>query len=116
MNLELHREMYVADVQHQFEKFYPFLKLEFYKSSADKILLKPINKKLSWFGMHNLETQWINISAIKTIANIIDELEKKYELHAAIFRKSGNVWIEITETKDWTLQQQNEEGKLFEKV
>lgn len=32
-------------------------------------------------------------------------------LHAQVFRRSGNIWLETTMTDNWTLAQQNEHGR-----
>lgn len=52
-----------------------------------------------------------NFSADTTVSTIEQDLEVKFGLHAQVFRKSGNVWIETTLTDSWTLAHQNEEGQ-----
>lgn len=110
--LILNRESFVTDIQYQFSQLFPFLKIEFQKKNATKSV--SLNKKLSYFGMHNLET--INYDFETTISSrkFIEDIKKLCQLNVSVFRKSGNLWIEVTETKDWSLARQNEEGKLFD--
>jgi len=45
----------------------------------------------------------------------VKELEKIFEdrlgLSVLVYRKSGNLWLEPTMTDNWTLAQQNENGR-----
>jgi hypothetical protein len=49
-----------------------------------------------------------------TVADLEFRLEKEYGLHIQVFRKSGNIWLETTATDNWTLDRQNQEGKILE--
>ena len=47
-------------------------------------------------------------------AELEEIFETNFGLHVQIFRKSGKIWLETSTTDGWTLNQQNEEGKLLE--
>lgn len=46
-----------------------------------------------------------------TVGEFEDMFFSKFGLCIQVFRKSGNVWLETNSTDDWTLEQQNEEGR-----
>lgn len=46
----------------------------------------------------------------------VKELQLKFRaigVQAVVFRRFGRVWLQVEITSGWTLQRQNEEGKLF---
>ena len=106
----------ISFLQEEFHKIFPFLKLEFF-----------VNKHYSHQGSYKKDM----LSSDLSIKNCrkkhsegeiiikenmsVTELEKLFQdtfgLNAQVFRKSGRSWIETTVTDDWTLKQQNDEGK-----
>jgi hypothetical protein len=42
-----------------------------------------------------------------TVGELEQSFRDIYGLATQVFRKSGNNWIETTETVDWTLEKQN---------
>ena len=104
----------VKEIARQFNLYYPYLNIEFYKmphlkdhSSSEEVTESTFpSSPLTQFTQEFT----INISSNKTIK----ELEKECAslgLRGQIYRKSGNVWIETSFTNDWTLQHQNYEGE-----
>lgn len=104
------------NLKKEFSKLFPFLKIEFFREPCIK-------------GKGNLKDKMIigneiirHLQRIKRFGKItftrqtsVGELEekflKKFGICMQVFRKSGNIWLETTSTDDWTLEQQNEEGK-----
>jgi len=73
-----------------------------------------ITKKLdNGYGLFHLPNTEINLSGSTTIQTLKNSIAESTGLMVKIFRKSGNVWIETSLTDDWTLDRQNEEGKLM---
>ena len=105
-----------ATLQKEFNKNFPFLKIEFFRepcikgkgNSKDKMIMT--NEVISRLQR---KKQFGKISF--TNQTMVRELEEnfldKFGICMQVFRKSGNVWLETTSTDDWTLEQQNEEGK-----
>ena len=105
-----------ATLQKEFNKSFPFLKIEFFRepcikgkgNSKDKMIMT--NEVISRLQR---KKQFGKISF--TNQTMVRELEEnfldKFGICMQVFRKSGNVWLETTSTDDWTLEQQNEEGK-----
>jgi hypothetical protein len=116
MILQINKGSSLKNVQRQFNAFYPFLKIEFFK----KIPLNQPLYKAELFSAADLVRYIdgaregvvnIDVSRKKTIADVEKDFEKMLGISAHVFRKSGNVWVETTLTNDWSLEDQNEEAK-----
>jgi hypothetical protein len=102
-------------VQKQFNTYYPFLKIEFFRNSANEKLSTTV-KQAGYEGfLKNLFNSkvsgTIDVECGRTVAEVENDFKKQFGLSAQIFRRSGNVWIETTLTDDWTLEKQNKEGE-----
>lgn len=106
----------IDSLKGDFNEVYPFLKIEFFKQATikgkgnSKKNMYPHNEKINSIR-RNPSTGKISLSGNLTVNELENIFENKLGLHAQVFRKSGNVWLETTSTDDWTLEQQNEEGK-----
>jgi len=115
MQLNISEELLLSEIQHEFNRHYPFLKLVFFnaKRFARKLFTSsqviPATKKIN-------EIQTGTPAGVITIANEmkVGELEEifknQFNLTVQVFRKSGNLWLETTMTDNWTLLQQNKHG------
>ena len=48
-----------------------------------------------------------------TVTDLEQNFSDVYGLSIQVFRKSGDVWLETTITDGWTLEKQNEQGKML---
>lgn len=101
MELFIKSELSIKNAEETFSNLYPFLKLQLYKNNALKI------------SKAGEAVNAVNIGSDRTLSQVKKDLKETFGLGAQIYRKSGNVWIETTLTDDWTLERQNNEGKLF---
>jgi hypothetical protein len=116
MVIHINSKHKLSSLQKEFSSFFPFLKLEFFRKkhndmegSAKRYL---VSHDTSLSELLNTETlAQYSFSAETTVSTIEQDLEAQFGLHAQVFRKSGNVWIETTLTDSWTLAHQNEEGQ-----
>jgi hypothetical protein len=116
MILQISKNGSLKTFQQQFNEYYPFLKIEFFKRiAADESPIKPgvffgpeFEKKSDGSGNQLVS---IDINRKKTITELEKDFEKLLGISARVFRGSGNVWVETTLTNDWSLEEQNEEGK-----
>ncbi|NOT50215.1 MAG: hypothetical protein HOP10_02950 [Chitinophagaceae bacterium] len=116
MHLNIVPNRFISEIQQEFNREFPFLKLEFFNkrslSNADysAAQMVPSSRKIG------------DIQKVVTDGNItiqgemkVNELERilkdKFSLAAQVFRRSGNLWLETTMTDNWTLDQQNNHGK-----
>jgi hypothetical protein len=118
MNMHLHiaPNRLISDVQKEFNKAFPFLKIEFFNKrslsrpdfSAQQII--PQNRKI---GDNQLAITDGDIKIEEEMK--VNELEKifkdQFSLAVQVFRRSGNLWLETTMTDNWTLLQQNKHGR-----
>jgi len=106
----------VSDVKHEFNKQYPYLKIEFLnlsdlsKMKFNKPGIYSDERKLgSCRKIHNEGN--VHIESNVTVAEMEQEFKNRFGLDVELFRKSGRLWIEANLTSAWTLERQNMEGK-----
>ncbi len=106
----------IKEVQDQFNRAYPFLKIEFYKKNPaagqgfrKESRLSPELMVGEVLGKNKDGT--IELSDDMSMLELEKILRDRFGLVARLFRKSGNLWMEITMSENWTLSQQNEHGK-----
>ena len=121
MHLHIAPNRLIADIQKDFNKAFPFLKIEFFKTRsftrsdfmAHQII--PSERKI---GDGQLAITDGNIEVVEAMK--VMDLEKifkdQFSLAMQVFRKSGNLWLETTMTDNWTLQQQNDHGREISTV
>ncbi len=120
MELKISRDQTIREIQNEFHKAYPFLKMEFFKRShragmpSPKSDLIPVSTPLNTL-MNGFEAGAVNIESSKTVAALEEEFRKRFGLNVQVFRKSQSLWIETSLTDHWTLARQNEEGEVFSK-
>lgn len=122
--IEKNKEYYIsvdmqqttAGIQSEFNTLFPFLKIEFFREPCIK---GKGNTKDKMISSNEMLSRLQNKKQFGKIAftkkTIVSELEENFlntfGICMQVFRKSGNIWLETTSTDDWTLEQQNEEGR-----
>ena len=106
----------ISGVQKQFNDLYSFLRLEFFRqppvSGAGNAKNKMITYDMKLRDIQNIiKTGEIKVSNQTLVSELENQFEKEFGLYVQVFRKSGKIWLETTATDNWTLEQQNEEGK-----
>lgn len=121
MTVQVAQEKTIGQIQEEFNKQYPYLKLVFfskkheaYKGSPAKfmindrdLVLGDIEKK-PHNGVLYLEDNMPTWQVERLF-------EEEYGLHVQVFRKSGNTWLETSVTDDLTLEEQNFKGQTSER-
>ena len=107
--------MSIQQIQTSFQKMFPGLKIEFYKSghkaheaskAEDQIKEnKTIGEIRSVKG-----TQVVIIDPTMSVAKLENQFKDQLGLNIQIFRRSNNLWLQTSATDDWTLQEQNRKG------
>lgn len=121
MRLHIAPTRLISDIQKEFNREFPFLKLEFFSKRAlshadySASQLIPINKRIGDIQSALTDGDMEIKGEMK-----VNELEKRFkdEFNVAVqvFRKSGNLWLETTMTDNWTLRQQNNHGREISTV
>ncbi len=112
------KESQVRDLQNEFQSLFPYLKIEFYKDHQTSVIpagrFETINPSSNLSLLRKIkEPVKIDFNSSNKVSEVKAQLKTMLDLNTLIFRKSGSHWIETSLTQDWTLQQQNEEGKLL---
>lgn len=121
MKLHIKKDGAVSDIQKEFNAGFPYLKIEFFWHSHANKELSPKNDKIDPLTSVGKLVKWDRDKVVKVdekMKTIEFETmwEKKYGLFVQVFRKSGRVWLETSHTDDWSLERQNEEGKMMSSI
>lgn len=116
MHLNIAPNRQIIEIQNEFNKQFPFLKLEFFNNksfarkdfSASQII--PRNRKLC-DGQTGIKEDVIEIEESMKVSELENLFKDKFKLAVQVFRKSGTIWLETTMTDSWTLLQQNNHGR-----
>ncbi len=106
----------LGEIQKEFNKEFPYLKIEFFEtphnngSGSPKSRMYSNNRTVKSCRKTHDEGE-ISISKTETVSTLEQEFWDRFNLSVKVFRKSGNLWIETTLTNRWTLEQQNLEGR-----
>jgi len=113
MNIIITSEKLIHEIQDEFNKLFPFLKIEFFIKSVINSK-ETINKISSLLTIGNVDktrgSKEMEVSPCMTVKEFENNFENKFGMYAQLYRKSGNLWQEITITDNWTMQQQDEAG------
>jgi len=113
MNIIITSEKLIHEIQDEFNKLFPFLKIEFFIKSVINSK-ETINKISSLLTIGNGDktrgSKEMEVSPYMTVKEFENNFENKFGMYAQLYRKSGNLWQEITITDNWTMQQQDEAG------
>ena len=118
MELQINNKTTISELQKQFCKEFPYLKLEFFDiphSASNKLSRAhqyPSSRLLSACRKTRNEGT-ITINADDTVEKLENIFWNEFGLTAEVFRRSGNLWIETSLSNSWTLKLQNEEGKAL---
>jgi hypothetical protein len=119
MQLEVTDNKKILDLKEDFNRIFPFLKLEFYTIVDNDALTVqkciPIRNNMKSIGDYKKNA--ISRNKFFTGEQSVTDLEKffraHYHLTVQVFRKSGRAWLETSATGDWPLAKQNKEGELL---
>jgi hypothetical protein len=103
----------IHQVQLEFSRQYPFLRLEFFKPKNKKLggeenILNPFTL-LRNAGLNN-EGE-LTIEGNMSVRQLEKILEQEFGLYVSVSRRSGLLWLHTSLTNNWTLDKQNEQGR-----
>lgn len=118
MTIVINDNRWLHDLQNEFSKIFPFLKIEFFKKRhSDRESGKP-HLRLVETGAQKVcdvrkthEEGELEINSGMTVEQLETFFFNQFSLPVQVFRKAGRLWLETTVTSKWTLQQQNEYGR-----
>lgn len=117
MELQIKMSAQLSDVQKQFNTYFPYLRIDFFKFPHKERKLSPDWERLDRFTTVCEVVKWtddkvIEINELHTV-NQFESIMADTGLFVQVLRKSGRVWIETSHTDNWTLNRQNKEGEML---
>lgn len=115
MKIILRSERTIQDVKEEFNRVYPFLKMEFFTKepgpgeNSSQEQMDPSTELIDITGV--LREGAIDINPTDTIREVEYKFLHQYGLPVHIFRKQNGAWLETGITDDLTLQEQNIWGR-----
>ena len=99
------------EVQEEFNKIFPYLKItsSFAGNSSKKLCLAGKNNGIKVDG----DIAFFVCSDDTTVVDIVNQFKGVFNLQVKVLRKSDSHWIETLLTDSWTLEKQNTAGKIF---
>jgi len=120
MELKITNNTQLNQVQNEFNKMYPYLKIEFTANrkegdtNAKSSRLAPATTFKQVLNRLNVNNEFfIDVNGNRTVADVERDFKECTGLTVQLYRKSGNVWIETSLTDDWTLERQNQSGEIL---
>lgn len=115
MNIFIHHNLSVAEIQELFSSRYPYLKVEFFESGVlvavgrrrTGVSPSTVLGDISSTGFEG-DFEFTDDTTVSDFERI---LEEKFGLASQVYRRAGNIWIETNITDMWTLAHQNEQGR-----
>lgn len=115
--IEINDNRKISEIQEDFSKAFPFLKVIFYTVSdginpaTEKYLqIKNVSKKIGDYRKSSKAGIKV-ISSDQSVTELEKYFKEQYNLVVQVFRKSGKAWLETSATGDWPLDKQNNEGE-----
>jgi hypothetical protein len=118
MKIQISDNRKIMAIQDEFNRMFPYLKLEFFSKphkpggQSPKNLIEHNSKTLAECRVIHKEGDLV-ITPTMTVIDLEQSFYNNYGLSAHVFRKSGRVWLETTVTDGWTLEEQNREGEAL---
>jgi hypothetical protein len=106
----------ISAIQQEFTAMFPYLKLEFFKHAhtvhQGNLKKDMLNSSLTLkqFGSRHISGE-LEIKENMKVSDLENSFHTLFNISAQVFRKSAGTWIETSVTDNWTLKQQNDEGK-----
>lgn len=103
----------LKEIKDIFNFVFPGLKIEFFKNThksfelSSQLLQYDENLKIEDINSNISKTE-LHFETTDTVEFIEQEFEKKFGLHVQIYRKSNDLWLQTSQSDDWTLDQQNQ--------
>jgi len=116
MKIEIASSRLLSEVQKEFNDKFPFLKIEFFRSTVPRqskwnaINRISPNLEISRCQFKKKEGE-LSFQEVTKVEELENRFREDFNLNVQVFRCSGNIWLETTMTDKWTLKQQNDHGR-----
>jgi len=111
MILQIAQHRTLVETQDEFNKAYPFLRIEFYRNTEPGFARRHLQNTMPMVAAGLKRNGEIEITDGMTVGELENNFLQNFGLNVQLSRKSGNLWLETTMTDGWTLKQQNDHGR-----
>jgi hypothetical protein len=113
MKLNIEGKETIGELKEQFSNAYPMLKIEFFHHEHQKGEGSPLSDKIGdeerLDEVRKTHSEGVlNFDGDTVIADFESAFHERYGLNVQVFRKSGNIWLEIISTDNRSLAKENE--------
>ncbi len=117
MKLDCNDNIDIIALQKAFNKMFPYLSLIVNKQIRtynNKISLTERDIKMKLEICRSRQNKLsLEFHPEITVSDLMECFKKQFGLLVTIKRKSGKAWLNTTVTRNWTLREQNEQGKAL---
>lgn len=106
----------ISEIQAEFNKHFPYLKIEFFQfnPSEENTFLKTnlvTDHNTTLDKIRHLHVPgYISFRGNQLVSTFEKYLKENFGINAQVFRKSGANWLQTISTDNWTLSEQNAIG------
>ena len=111
MTLQIAQHRTLNETQEEFNKAYPFLRIEFYRNTEPGFARRHLQNSMLMVAAGLKKNGEMEITDGMTVGELENNFLQQFGLNVQLSRKSGNLWLETTMTDGWTLKQQNDHGR-----
>ena len=116
--MKIHNSKKLKDLQFEFQQAFPYLKIEFFnqphsegRGSEERDIL---NSELTVGEVRNNDTNGImSLDGQIPVGTFEKLFEHNFGLFIQVYRKSHGKWLQTWVTDVWTLEEQNNRGKIL---
>jgi hypothetical protein len=102
----------IHQLQLEFSRRYPFLRLEFFKPLKKELTAENEVSPVTLLKSAGLSKEGeLVIEDSMTVKQLENIFEQKFGLYVHVSRRSGLLWLRTSLTNSWTLEKQNEQGR-----
>lgn len=105
----------MGKVQEEFNRAFPYLKIEFGKLGNTTMPLfkggDPSSEDNVREGAKKLLEKDIRLSGDMKVSELEASIQQLFGSPVQVYRKIGNFWMETRLSREWTLKQHNEHGR-----
>jgi hypothetical protein len=107
----------VSLIREQFNRMFPYLKLEFFSKRHSTGKTSGLKHRQPWSSRIGEIRELANTGEIivtpEMTTQVLEQLfGERYGIGVQVLRKFGNTWLETSGTDPWTLHRQNAQGRL----
>jgi hypothetical protein len=116
MKINIEASSTIAEIQQAFHKYFPFLKIEFYKDGHQQgegsLKENTLNSQEILGEVYtNFKPGVLQLSEDMTVSELENSFSNDFKASVQVFHLSGNLWLQTTRTDHLTLAAQNESAK-----